>query len=221
MHPQSLPTGLVHGWTQREGGMGLPGQPRASQQHVPISPGVPGRVAGCSCPVPGRGTPSLAAGASTGGRMAASRELLATNCLRARKDKKLKPPPLNAKPEQQIWCEAPLWEMLCALSRAFKHAGSCRSWLLCEWAVGWGGQGPANPLGWAEPCSLRAAGSWTARTVGYELHCSYLGAPRSGRLPAAARGLLLRLSSNRTPLKERTYFPRHLLLHMQGEKRVY
>lgn len=81
--------------------------------------------------------------------------------------------------------------------------------------------GAGGHQSWAEPCSLRAAGSWAVRSWEYELRCSYLGAPRTGRLPAAARGLLVRLSSNRTPLKEWTYFPCHLLLHMQGEKSVY
>lgn len=48
VHPRSLPAGSAHGWTQREGRMRPPGQPRASRQHVPQLPGVPGKAVGCT-----------------------------------------------------------------------------------------------------------------------------------------------------------------------------
>lgn len=121
VHPWSLPAGWAHGRTQREGRMRPPGQPRAGRQHVPQLPGVPGKAAGCRCPAPGRGGPSLAEPAATGEGSSQRggqrwREVLATNRLHARKDRKKSSRFHN--PKQQVWCQAPLWERFCALRKA-------------------------------------------------------------------------------------------------------
>lgn len=73
----------------------------------------------------------------------------------------------------------------------------------------------------AEHCPLRAARSQAARRKGCKLCHSYLGAPSSGRLPAAVREWLVRLSSNSTLLKEWAYFPCHLSLLLQWQKLAY
>lgn len=58
-HLQTLPTDSAFGWTQKDVGMGLPGQPRASRQQVPQHLGVPAKAVGCSCLTSGREGPSL------------------------------------------------------------------------------------------------------------------------------------------------------------------
>lgn len=196
VHPWSLPAGWAHGWTQREGRMRPPGQPRASRQHVPQLPGVPGKAVGCRGPAPGRGGPSLAEPAATGEGSSQRggqrrREVLATNRLHARKDRKKSSRFLN--PKQQVWCQAPLWERFCALRKPFIN-GDENKQVRAEAGFFASGSRPERPRPSRSPperaelCSPRAAGSQAARRRGYGLCRSYLGAPSSGRLPAAVGG---------------------------------